>query len=137
MITVRRLLKSWATPPARRPTASIFCAWRSRSSDCRRASSARLRSTPTATALATDANALGPLLVVDLRITHHLVGQVGTALPGDHADLVLSQWHAAVGSVDMRVHTGARLQLERAGGFVEGPDAGERHVEVAHQCLDA
>ena len=27
-----RLLKSWATPPAKRPTASIFCAWRSLSS---------------------------------------------------------------------------------------------------------
>ncbi len=26
-ITVSRLLKSWATPPARRPTLSIFCAW--------------------------------------------------------------------------------------------------------------
>src|SRR5688572_31865194 len=26
------LLKSWATPPARRPTASIFCDWRSCSS---------------------------------------------------------------------------------------------------------
>ena len=28
LITISRLLKSWATPPARRPTASIFCAWR-------------------------------------------------------------------------------------------------------------
>ena len=28
-ITVRMLLKSWATPPARRPKDSIFCAWRS------------------------------------------------------------------------------------------------------------
>ena len=27
-----RLLKSWATPPASRPIASIFCAWRSCSS---------------------------------------------------------------------------------------------------------
>ena len=27
-ITVSRLLKSCATPPASRPTASIFCAWR-------------------------------------------------------------------------------------------------------------
>ena len=29
MITPSRLLKSWATPPASRPTASIFWAWRS------------------------------------------------------------------------------------------------------------
>src|SRR6266513_245019 len=35
LITVRRLLKSWAIPPASRPTASIFC-------DCRNCSS-RLR----------------------------------------------------------------------------------------------
>ena len=32
LITVSRLLKSWATPPASRPTASIFCDWRSCSS---------------------------------------------------------------------------------------------------------
>ncbi len=32
-MTVRRLLKSWATPPASRPTASIFC-------DCRSCASA-------------------------------------------------------------------------------------------------
>ena len=31
VMTVRRLLKSWATPPASRPTASIFCDWRSSS----------------------------------------------------------------------------------------------------------
>ena len=29
MMTVSRLLKSWATPPARRPIASIFCDCRS------------------------------------------------------------------------------------------------------------
>src|SRR2546427_7788681 len=37
----------------------------------------------------------------------------------------------------MRVHAGARLQLEGARGLIEGPDAGERHVEMAHQCLGA
>ena len=41
---VSRLLKSWAMPPASRPTASIFWAWRSCSSLRRSASSARLRS---------------------------------------------------------------------------------------------
>ena len=35
-IAVRRLLKSWATPPASRPTASSFCAWRSCASSSRR-----------------------------------------------------------------------------------------------------
>ena len=32
MITIRRLLKSCATPPVSWPIASIFCAWRSASS---------------------------------------------------------------------------------------------------------
>src|SRR5258708_1495562 len=32
LMTVSRLLKSWATPPASRPTASIFCNWRNCSS---------------------------------------------------------------------------------------------------------
>src|SRR5207247_1509181 len=55
----RQLVETVATPPARRPTASIFCAWRRRSSELRSASSARLRSMPTAKPLATDAKALG------------------------------------------------------------------------------
>src|SRR5574341_215077 len=42
--TVSRLLKSWAMPPASRPTASIFCDCRSCSSCSRTASSARVRS---------------------------------------------------------------------------------------------
>ena len=44
MITMSRLLKSWAMPPASRPTASIFCDWRSCSSSRRRSSSAWRRS---------------------------------------------------------------------------------------------
>ena len=78
-----------------------------------------------------------PLLVVDLRIAHDLVGDMGTALLGDHADLELSERHPAVRPVDMRVHAGAGLQLQGAGGVVEGPNPGERHVEVAHHGLDA
>jgi hypothetical protein len=50
-MTVIKLLKSWAIPPASRPTASIFCAWRSCSSLCRSASSARLRSVTSSTAV--------------------------------------------------------------------------------------
>ena len=38
------LLKSWATPPASRPTDSIFCAWSSWSSSLARSPSARFRS---------------------------------------------------------------------------------------------
>ena len=37
MIAASRLLKSCATPAVSRPTAAIVCAWRSRSSVCRRA----------------------------------------------------------------------------------------------------
>ena len=74
--------------------------------------------------------ALCPLLVEDMRIAHHLVGEMGTTLLGDQADLV-------VRPVDLRVHAGAGLQLEDAGGFVEDPNAGECHVEVAHQCVGA
>ena len=39
-MTDKRLLKSWATPPARLPMASIFCDWRSCSS-LRRSASVR------------------------------------------------------------------------------------------------
>ena len=49
VMTVRRLLKSCATPPASRPTASIFWAWRSCASLWRSASSARLRSVMSST----------------------------------------------------------------------------------------
>ena len=44
MMTMSRLLKSWAMPPASRPTASIFWDWRSCSSSRRRSSSASRRS---------------------------------------------------------------------------------------------
>ena len=37
-----------------------------------------------------------PLLVVDLRVAHDVIGEMGTALLGDHADLVLAQRHATV-----------------------------------------
>src|SRR4051794_22295680 len=43
-MAVSTLLKSWATPPASRPTASIFWAWRSCASLMRSASSTRRRS---------------------------------------------------------------------------------------------
>src|SRR5439155_22732167 len=59
-----------------------------------------------------------------------LVGQIRTELLGDQTDL-------AVGPVDLRVHAGAGLEREDCGGFVDDPDAGERHVEVAHQGLCA
>ena len=44
MITLSRLLKSWATPPASWPMASIFCDWRSWPSSFSSAAAARLRS---------------------------------------------------------------------------------------------
>ena len=62
-ITVNRLLKSCATPPARRPTASILCACRSRCSSSWRSSSvffklARMRSN----ALVTSATSSPPFV---------------------------------------------------------------------------
>ena len=74
---------------------------------------------------------------MDLRIAHDLVRELGTPVPGDRPDLVASQGHAAVGAVDVGVHAGARLQLEDFAGVVQRPDAGQRHVEVAHQRLGA
>ena len=41
-ITCSRLLKSWATPPVSWPTASIRCAWRSRSCACSRSVMSRV-----------------------------------------------------------------------------------------------
>ena len=74
---------------------------------------------------------------MDLGVIHDLIGEMGTALLGDRADLVLSQWHTAVRAVDVRIHAGTRLQLEDSAGVVERPDARERHVEVAHQRFGA
>jgi len=42
VITVSRLLKSCATPPASRPMLSIFCDWRTCSSSCRRSVTSRM-----------------------------------------------------------------------------------------------
>ena len=42
-MTVRRLLKSWATPPVSWPMASIFCAWRSSCSILTRAVRSRMK----------------------------------------------------------------------------------------------
>ena len=48
MIAVSRLLKSWAMPPASRPIASIFWAWRSCASSRRRSvTSRKLQTRPT------------------------------------------------------------------------------------------
>ena len=44
MMLVSRLLKSCAMPPVSCPTTSIFCAWRKRASDARRACAAAARS---------------------------------------------------------------------------------------------
>ena len=49
-MAVSRLLKSCATPPARLPTASIFCEWCSCSCEARNAASARLRTDTSTTA---------------------------------------------------------------------------------------
>ena len=76
---MRRLLKSWAMPPASRPTASIFCAWRSCAS--MRATSVTL-SNVTASRLSESGNALtekmagcDPVVgVLELAGVEHLAG---------------------------------------------------------------
>src|SRR5207247_7805787 len=45
-MTPSRLLKSWATPPASRPTASIFWAWRNWASSCLRSVTSRRETVP-------------------------------------------------------------------------------------------
>ena len=70
-ITPSRLLKSWATPPASRPTDSIFWLWRSCSSLLRRASSARFLSVRSSTMACRHGV---PLKVVGVSDSQHVVG---------------------------------------------------------------
>ena len=54
-MTESRLLKSWATPPASRPTASIFWAWRNSRCFCSRARACSRRARASATSRSTTA----------------------------------------------------------------------------------
>ena len=80
---------------------------------------------------------LGPLLVAHTGVAHHGVGQVGFALLGDQADLVLADRNPAVRAVQVRVQPGAGPEFENVVLRVQGPDAGEGPVQVVHQRLGA
>src|ERR1700733_12291648 len=73
LITISRLLKSCATPPASLPTASIFCAWRSCSSSCRRSvmSSAISSSTSSGSSLNVAAQPLSRTMITRPSLRFH------------------------------------------------------------------
>ena len=77
-------------------------------------------------------HALGPrpLPVADAWVVGHVVGHVRLLLLGDQPDLELADRSAAVRAVQVRVHSGAGLQLQGHAGFIEHPDPGERRVEA-------
>ena len=73
VITISRLLKSCATPPANRPTASIFCACRSCSSNCLRSvmSSAISSNTSSGSSLAVAAQPLSRTMMMRPSLRRH------------------------------------------------------------------
>ncbi len=52
------------------------------------------------------------------------------ALSADQPDLELAERNLAVSAVDVRVHTGARLEFKYITDWIQRPDAGEGGVEV-------
>ena len=79
----------------------------------------------------------GPLLITDAGIIDHVVGQVRLKLPSDEADLVLSNRHTAVRTIEAGIHPCASLQLQHVLLFVERPNAGERRVQATDYGLCA
>ena len=55
---------------------------------------------------------LCPVLVIDTGVAEDAIGEVGRALLGDEADLELTDFHPAMGPVEVRIHAGAGLQLQ-------------------------
>src|SRR5215468_2300845 len=58
-------------------------------------------------------------------------------LPGNRADLQISDWDPAVRPIQTRVHARARLQLQHAFTLAQRPDSGEGRVEVTNDSLRA
>ena len=77
---------------------------------------------------------LGPLLVGDPRIADHGVGQVRPALLGDQADLQCPTARAR-GLRRCECISRHGLQFEHILLRIEGPDPGERHIEVLDNDL--
>ena len=78
-----------------------------------------------------------PFAVTDPLVVEDVVGQVGTALPGDEADLERADRHARVGPVEVGVDARTGLQLQDGLVRVERPDAGEGGAEAVHEGFGA
>jgi hypothetical protein len=65
----------------------------------------------------------GPFLIADFGIADDGIGQVRLAIARDAPYLELSDRDLSMRAVQMGVEAGARLQLEHAFTFVQGPDS--------------
>src|SRR5690242_4917548 len=78
---------------------------------------------------------LRPSLVADQRIVCDVISQMRFFLPGNQANLQITNPHAAVGAVQVRVHARASLQLENVLILRERPDACKDRIRVPNQRL--
>src|SRR5208283_1749135 len=79
-----------------------------------------------------------PLRVANDRVVKNVVGQVGTALLDDQAELRPAvDRHATEGPVGASVQPGGGPQFQDVLRLVDRPDAGEGRVHVVHQRLGA
>ena len=78
-----------------------------------------------------------PFLIAHFRIADDGVGQVRLAIPRDTPNLELSDRDLSMRAVHMRVEARARLQLEHAVAFVEGPDSGKGGPQMGDERLGA
>jgi hypothetical protein len=62
---------------------------------------------------------------------------VGEAFLRNQTDLQLPDWHPAVWPVQVRVHSGARLQFQRVAVFIDRPYARKRRIELSYDRLRA
>src|SRR5262249_53647085 len=76
-----------------------------------------------------------PCPVTDARIIQNVIRQVGAAFLRNETDLQRTDWHPAVGSVQVPVHTGARLQFQRVAVFIDRPYARKRPIELPYDRL--
>ena len=78
-----------------------------------------------------------PFLIAHFGIADDGVGQVRLAILRDAPNLELSDRDPSMRAVQMRVEARARLQLEHAFAFVEGPDSGKGGPEMRDERLGA
>ena len=78
-----------------------------------------------------------PFLVTDARTADDVVREVRRPLLRDEPYLEFADRHTTMRTVEVRVHSGTRLKLEDRLRLAEGPDAGKRGAEVAHDRFRA